>query len=383
MNVNGKIDKQSLPLPDEQARVREAFEIPKSGIEEKLAALWSDLLALDSISRNDNFFALGGNSLLATQFTITAKSNGIAVETRDLFSFPTLKDLALRLTEGCNKLCTKSAIPARCTGNRTPVFVLPDGEADHSYAFELAHHIDKDIPIYALPLASSDELKSQSLSEIASNMIAMLKKVEPNGPCCLLGYSAGGIIAYEMANQLLRDGYPVAYVAMLDSHAPYKVPFTLKEFIIQNAIENLGFSLKNHPYLLDRINEMSSSDIIELVKKTCADAKKIDIDSDISIIEQRYNLLKKYEVYKAPSLSIPVHLFRANGKENLDNYTFSISKELLNEVKKISHSSKLGWETVSTDFNIIAVDGDHRSMLKNPVYRKSLGSMINQSLKDC
>ncbi|WP_245521730.1 non-ribosomal peptide synthetase, partial [Rhizobium leguminosarum] len=94
LTPNGKLDRKALPAPDGDAYARQVFEAPQGEIEATIAAVWSELLGVETISRNDSFFALGGHSLLAVRMIARLSEQGMAVDIRGLFTQPVLKDLA-------------------------------------------------------------------------------------------------------------------------------------------------------------------------------------------------------------------------------------------------------------------------------------------------
>lgn len=122
-------------------------------------------------------------------FVNKAKLHGIPIDVRGVFSSPILKRLAERIANRSRRFHCDIAIPVRQYGSGTPLFMLPDGGGDISYAFELAQDIDKDVPIYVLPWSSPDEKQLMSIEEMANAMILLMRSVRPNGPCAIAGYS--------------------------------------------------------------------------------------------------------------------------------------------------------------------------------------------------
>nr|WP_307734556.1 amino acid adenylation domain-containing protein [Xanthomonas albilineans] len=94
LTPNGKLDRKALPAPDGSAYAAHAYEAPQDEIEQAIAAIWSELLGLDTIGRHDNFFALGGHSLLAVTLTERMRKQGLQTDLRTLFATPTLAALA-------------------------------------------------------------------------------------------------------------------------------------------------------------------------------------------------------------------------------------------------------------------------------------------------
>ncbi|MBD8900610.1 phosphopantetheine-binding protein, partial [Rhodanobacter sp. DHG33] len=93
---NGKLDRKALPAPGDTAYARQAYEPPQGEIEQTLAGIWEELLGLQQVSRHDNFFEVGGHSLIAVQLMERLRRRGLDIEVRTLFTTPTLADLALK-----------------------------------------------------------------------------------------------------------------------------------------------------------------------------------------------------------------------------------------------------------------------------------------------
>src|SRR5262249_42589307 len=97
LTPNGKLDRDSLPAPGGDAYAGRGYERPQGEVEEKLAAIWSELLKIEQVGRNDNFFELGGHSLLAITLIEQLRQQGLQADVRTLFSAPTLGRLAAAL----------------------------------------------------------------------------------------------------------------------------------------------------------------------------------------------------------------------------------------------------------------------------------------------
>ncbi|WP_047685599.1 phosphopantetheine-binding protein, partial [Xenorhabdus sp. NBAII XenSa04] len=97
LTPNGKLDRRALPIPSNEAFARQIYKTPQGETEMALAAIWGGLLGMEQISRHDNFFALGGDSLLAVHMIGHLRQRGLALTASDLFQSPVLADLAKRL----------------------------------------------------------------------------------------------------------------------------------------------------------------------------------------------------------------------------------------------------------------------------------------------
>ncbi|XP_031632574.1 uncharacterized protein LOC116346579 [Contarinia nasturtii] len=384
---NGKLDRHALPVPDDEAFAHQMYESPQGEMEEKLAEIWSEILGIECISRNDHFFELGGHSLLVMQFVnLIKKHYDIHVSARALFSFPILKDLAEKMTNSSDRLYSDVAIPARRYGDRTPIFLLPSGDGDISHAFEIAHEIDKSFPVYVLPWSSPEKEQPSSIEEMANTMISLIKKVRPNGPCAVAGYSSGGILAYEITNQLINGGYPVAFTGLIDTYPPYACG-TLNEtevFLTFIVRKSPFFKSLNDTKWWERVIELPLNEAIEEVKQKNVDLKNEDINWEGLIMKQRTHYKTICDVYDIKTLPTTVNLFKATefddsriGNEFLDKNVHMYN----DEVKEFFNRPKMGWEIYNLPrLHVVPVNGTHSSIMADRKNRTSLGRKITQSL---
>ncbi|MGN2641702.1 non-ribosomal peptide synthetase [Nocardia takedensis] len=216
----GKLDRAALPAPDLTAR---RYREPSGPLERRVAEVFADVLGLDRVGADDDFFARGGNSLLAT--AVSARlSTTTPVPVRLLFTAPTPARLAVELaalhsTGAGSEAAYEMLLPLRATGSAAPLFcVHPVGGIAWSFA-GLAAHLDPERPIYGLqsPALGSEDPLPESIQEWADRYVEQIRSVRPHGPYHLLGWSLGGVLAHAVAVRLQEAGESVALLAMLDS----------------------------------------------------------------------------------------------------------------------------------------------------------------------
>ncbi|WP_045739510.1 phosphopantetheine-binding protein, partial [Xanthomonas sp. MUS 060] len=150
LTPNGKLDRKALPAPDATAYAAPAYEAPQGEIEHTIAAIWRDLLGLESIGRHDNFFALGGHSLLAVQMVSRLNHAGIENKISDLFSNPILMSLAAHLKNEVYREDFNGLIPFRKEGNEIPLFILYEASGSVLYAKNIEKFLRAGMPIYGI-----------------------------------------------------------------------------------------------------------------------------------------------------------------------------------------------------------------------------------------
>ena len=220
---SGKVDRLILPeWTAERAPRDHAYVAPRNAVEQQLARLWEKLLDVRPIGVTDNFFELGGHSLLAVQVVAEMQRHyGTRLPSSCLFPDATIEHLARLINARDRRVDERpsSLVEVQPRGSRPPFFcVHPLGGEVLCFA-RLAHHLGPDQPFYAFQ-DRPEIATAPSIADTAAHYIDALRKVQPCGPYLLGGYSFGGTVAFEMAQQLQRSGEAIALLAILD-HAPF------------------------------------------------------------------------------------------------------------------------------------------------------------------
>ncbi|HEY8942988.1 MAG TPA: amino acid adenylation domain-containing protein, partial [Polyangiaceae bacterium] len=221
LTPNGKVDRKALPKPEMAATA--VHEPPKSDMEMRVAAIFEKLLGVTTVGRHDNFFELGGHSLLAAQLLV--RLNRISkspLGIGQIFQKPTVMELSKLVLEGGTS-DDPLVLPLNRVTSGTPLFCIC---GIHLYT-ELANALGSGNPVYGVYLpaeergvAAAAQGKHLSVEELAQGYLSAVRRQQPKGPYCLAGVSFGGVLAYEMAQQLRRAGEEVALLAMFDSALP-------------------------------------------------------------------------------------------------------------------------------------------------------------------
>jgi amino acid adenylation domain-containing protein len=218
---NGKLDRGALPSPEADAFAGRAYEAPVGETEEALAGIWAEVLGLERVGRRDNFFALGGHSLLVVRMiTRMRQALGVDVPLTHVFSHPTVESLAARLSAPEAPVLADRAIAVRATGSEPPLFLAYTGAGSVAYAQKLHPHVDGEVPVYALPAPPLSDASPRSVEAMAARLVRMIREVQPAGPYRVAGWSFGGVLAYEVASQLVGQNETVEFVGMLDTYPP-------------------------------------------------------------------------------------------------------------------------------------------------------------------
>ena len=220
---NGKLDKKALPMPGSRARSKQQqTALPQTKTEQLLAAIWQDVFGVDTIDIDDNFFDIGGHSLSAVQVMIRLeKETGRRLPLSTLFEYPTIRELASLAEENGPIDTQKSLVSIKPTGSKTPIYLVHGIGLNLLNFSGLVANIDPDQPVYGLQAKGLDGTTEplDSMEAIAAHYIGEMLEQNPVGPYAIAGYSFGGYVAYEMAQQLTRMGKEIKMLAMFDTDA--------------------------------------------------------------------------------------------------------------------------------------------------------------------
>ncbi len=366
LTPNGKVDRRALPVPELSLSEgdRSDFVPPRDELERRLVEIWETVLKVKPIGIRDNFFELGGHSLSAVRvWAQVEKLLGKTLPITTLLQSPTIEDIAnlLRIADGDDSKVLSDLVPLRTGGNKPPLFCI--------YGIllyrELAEYLDRDQPIYGVYLQEEVDLIKMGRADlhsalfsnaqtIAARYLKAIRTLQPHGPYYLAGESFGGVIAYEMAQQLQAEGEEVALVALLDAVAPNSLSFFKRLEIHWQMLLKQG-----HIYLAERWQEnmqlirrqLSSPfrKVNQRLHSIGAQTSQEFASTDLEDIRQevRDRALRSY--FPQP-YSGRVVLFRATERNLFEG---NLGKDL-------------GWEPFVQNFHAFDVPGDHLGILKAP-----------------
>jgi len=219
---NGKVDRRAMPAP-QPADFTEPNEYiaPSDELEKNLVRIWCAVLSKEKIGIRDNFFDLGGHSLLAARLMHRIEQTlGHRLPLAALLQAPTVEQFAALLRQDGWSASWSSLVAIQPDGSRAPFFCV-HGVGGNVVGFrDLARHLGPDQPFYALQPQGLDGLRPcvTSVTEMAASYLREIRRVQPEGPYRIGGYSFGGLVAYEMAQQLLAQDQEVGLLALFDTY---------------------------------------------------------------------------------------------------------------------------------------------------------------------
>lgn len=354
LSPNGKLDRGALPAPD-RSRSEEAdtFVAPRIELERRLAEIWSEVLGHQSIGIRDNFFDIGGHSLLAIQAVAKIeKICGHNLSLMDFFRAQTIEQLAKILllpllqqekrSLPWNPLKPIASNSSTSSSSKSPIFILNGGFLVFlAGAVWIARHLGAEQPCYSLHLRGIDgkQAPHERVEDMAAEAIAEIRKIQPEGPFFLVGLCFGGVVAFEMAQQLLEQGQNVALLALIESPAPKK----LKKV-------KVGFGKANGT---PQKKMIVPSEIFD--DRTRSDPNLLRVAKGI------YRALRIYEARAYPG---KVTLFQAKEGD-------------AQELSKRKKTLRI-WQKLAGDLELHSLPGDHMTIYKE----SNIGELVDR-LKDC
>ncbi len=233
LTSNGKIDRAALPAPQAAQPTAEQHAAPQTPMEQTLARIWRQLLGVPRVGVRDNFFEIGGHSLLVVRLSALIKQTlDIQLPVTELYRYPTVAELAAQLTRISNnesslrerKLSASPLVMLSAQGTGTPLVLIPGIAGVLLAYYDLAQAIGEMRPVYGMNALSAQEaVVSNTVENIARIYVSSLFDVWNEGPIHILGHSYGGMVAFEMVRQLEQMGRVVDSLILVDTH-----PFALQ-----------------------------------------------------------------------------------------------------------------------------------------------------------
>lgn len=330
---------------------------PRTALELLLCQLWERLLKIDGIGVHDDFFKIGGDSITAMSLlALVSQETGLPLPAGGMFQAPTVSTMAELLLASAEPSKWTPLVPIQTGGQKTPLFCVHPGGGNVLCYLRLSKAMGEDQPFYGLQAAGVDGIRASldSVEKMAAEYVSAIRSVQPHGPYCLAGWSAGGVIAFEMAQQLTDMGEKVAYTAIIDSGILYTLEI-LRSMWPANRTGGAFEMMSQNP----------TQKIIDF--RTCsADAKLIPDEADeaqaMRIMELFQSNVRAVCLYRPRPYAGRIDLFQA-----ADPLVKSRRKPLAE------------WQQLCSNTHLHVVPGNHLTVVHEPNVQE-LASQLNQLL---
>ncbi len=374
-------------------RVRRLAGMPISAAtdaEQKLMQLWQEVLNVDGLGVEDDYFALGGTSLLAARmFAEINRRFGVQLRLTAILEAPTVRSLA-RLLSPLGAERSEVLVELKRGGGQY-LFLVHDGDGETLLYRNLAQHMPGEVSVYGIeprrlpgvPLAHT------RIEDMARCYIQEIKAKQPSGPYRLGGLCAGGVIAYEMALQLEAGGERVQFVAIFDAAKPLarKRSGRFTKERARRFDELFSGARKEQSRLLGRTWFLTKALSRKLASFTAWQAaSRVHRLAMLVHFRILHSLLARQAPWPAylPRLTVRdiydsaearyvpgcfrdtgVMLIRARSGEGTDT-----------PYREIYVDETLGWSSIAPEIEVIDVEGGHSSMLQEPFVESLAHALI-------
>nr|WP_227985270.1 non-ribosomal peptide synthetase [Nocardia spumae] len=316
LTASGKLDRKRLPEP--VAEVGE-FRAPESWVEQEITRAFEHVLGVARVGVDDDFYALGGNSLRSVQVVSELKRElHFDVPVNWMLSDPCPADLAKRIESGMRSgerptgapaLGFEVLLPIRTTGDKPPLFCIHPASGLSWCYRPFDEYLAEGRPIYGLqaPQIGGEVPGPRSFEDIARRYVEAIRSVQPHGPYHLLGWSLGGQLAHAVAAEIRAAGEEVALLALLDAEAHGIAPSEVLTVTAGELISNLG------PVMgIDFVDAgATAEEAAELISQHLGDGFHID-GATIERMTDAYNLsISAASVWQPPVVDADMLYFTA------------------------------------------------------------------------
>ncbi len=341
---NGKVDKKSL-LKIKPVKEAIEEEQPKTALEQNLLDIWKQVLRIDEIGVNDNFFDLGGDSILSIQFIARAKKQGIVLSPNQIFDYQTVKELASYVSEKEKQHEEWSYLVAlKKEGTKKPLFCIHAGGGHVFFYNTLKNHIDEDRPIYALQASGvyGNHRMHRSIEEMATDYLTAMQSIQPEGPYNILVYCFSVAVGHEMMIQLNKLNQKANLIVMDTMADPWNLN-TPERFRMR--VKGFLKRILQNPFVT-----IKSFISVRLLRVRQLFIKLFATSQEKALVDLNKNLIKVCSVYEWKPIQGSVNLILTEKVEK------SINTEVVNSWKAL----------LSDDINVVEVKGNHITLFEEP-----------------
>jgi thioesterase domain-containing protein/acyl carrier protein len=359
--VSGKVDRNALPIPEVSNNKVDAFIAPTSEMELYLTGLWQDLLRLDSIGIKDDFFDLGGNSLLAIQMMVRIeKEKGKQLPLVSVFEYASIEKLAKLIQGNPTPEAYHTLVALKATGSRPPLFLIHGDSLNVLSFVGLTKYIHPDQPVYGLQPKGMDGKSDpiDSIEAIAAYYNQAIVAKFPDGPYAIAGYSFGGYVAVEMAKQLKAADKQVLMIGLFDTN-------------VINAENYLTWNKQLRRKLLRQIPKFKW--IVQSIVENPAKALGYQFTSFNNRFRTFLGLGSKAELPEVNSYYLMMDKINAVHHQALFKYNLSpfndkvVLFKALDRIYFVDDFDFLGWRKYAlTGVEVHNIPGNHDTMFKEP-----------------
>ncbi|XYI02451.1 non-ribosomal peptide synthetase [Sorangium sp. So ce1128] len=349
---NGKVDYTALP--SSRSATEEPPEAPSSATEARLLAIWRELLGREQLPLTGDFFALGGHSLMAVRLLARVNEEfGRQLRMPTFVENATIRKLAGLLDTGVVSSPSGIGCLRRGSDAMRPLFCVHPSGGHFLCYMSLAQHLGSPHTVYGLQAAGFDEGERpcETVEQLAAHHLAKIRRIQAKGPYHLLGWSLGGVVAFEMARQLVASGEAVAPLTVIDRSIAFLQSdrHHSHQHLLRAFAEDLG-GLTNHPFEFDPAQLKGAEAAEPLTALIRRAVQSGALAPDIP----------------EPQVRALFHVFSANIRAMNSYRPKPVACDMVHFVGARSHTSREpGWEKLAMGSHTrVDLQGDHFSVMR-------------------
>ncbi len=380
LNTNAKVDRSKLmqmEISADNSSKQETY--PRNEFEVRLIRIWEDILGLRNPSIRTNFFEAGGDSLRAVQLLSAIKNEFSKLLPLELlYEEGSIESLAVHLKS--NNIRPTGSVLVKLykdSSGASPLFLVHPLSGSVMCYNPLARMLQ--YPLFGLQSASleTDTKPIETIEKMASQYLASLLKVQKTGPYFLGGWSFGGVVAYEMAQQLEDMGHVVSDIILFDSAAPDKAQKALDlgailKLCLEEVVEQFAAKITLD---FDGFDTHDSETLLQMVLQQVKTCGAYPPDTQVDTLKRMVDVClanaKAINQYKQTRrVKSTITLYRAED--------FARMQSMLIDPNSIQEPC-LGWSALTHEnISVHTVKGNHMSMLFNPNLQLLVPKLKNQ-----
>ncbi|NEP09078.1 MAG: amino acid adenylation domain-containing protein [Symploca sp. SIO2C1] len=369
LTPNGKIDWQALPATDGTSSASNAiFIAPRDTLELQLTQIWSDVLEVSPVGIRDNFFDIGGHSLLAIALIARLQQKlGKNLSLAALLQSPTIEQLAIFLRSGEDSGLTSPLVKMQPDGDLPPLFLVPPSSGTVLFYLDLVRNLGSEQQIYGLqaPGLNGERSPYTNLKELATHHLKAIKTIQPRGPYYLVGFCVGGHLALEIAQQLHQQGDILALLALIEASAPEHHRLLIDSTPGRMLSPDIFYSRlfaeemsaprgKEVPVSCEQLQQLMPEERLGYVLKQ---AKMFDLLPEEVRVEDLENLFEVFQATAIASYNYEARPYPGN------IVLFNASQQPID----LGGDRTLGWgDFVAGEIEIHEIPGEHFSIIREP-----------------
>jgi thioesterase domain-containing protein/acyl carrier protein len=383
LTPNGKIDRKALPSPIETSQKQtKGFVPPNTDMEHKLASIWSDVLKIQTIGIDEDFFEIGGHSMIAVTLMVKIeKELGVRLPLAILFNHSNIHDMAELVENKVAPVSWGSLVPIKAKGTKKPLYLVHGAGLNLLLYTTIVAHLDPDQPVFGLQAKGLDGVGEplDTIEGIAAYYISEILAVDHSGSYALAGFSMGGQIAFEMARQLVEAGKKVSFLGVFDTvsenvsdkHIPvfkrywlrtdrlfHQITWIIGTFLKMPGRKKYEFAMAKWKSLKQKITK----DDYKIKPEGVSEGKQSELPKYLHKVHRaNYQAMERYILPEYPGR---LHLFRA-----------------MDQKFYIKDPVNYGWDKFVKEMVILHIPGEHSTIFAPPndeLFARALQKCLNE-----